>query len=139
MTPTRRDLELAREVWSHMAELVDGTRRKREVCDETGLSWGKARALLRIAEGPLSMRELATFLVMDPPNVTTLIDDLQRARLLHREPHPSDRRVILVVITTEGAVVARRVHEIFERPPEVLVRLSRDDLGELRRILRLVR
>jgi DNA-binding MarR family transcriptional regulator len=126
---------VAGEVWSTMSNLVVNNERKREVCDETSLSFGKTRALRRIVDHPLSMGELATVLGMDPPNVTTMIDDLQRTGLVQRQPHPTDRRVMLVVITAAGAKVAQRAQEILDRPPEGLVGLPIVDLEELRRIL----
>ncbi len=134
MTRARREV-MASEVWSTLTDLVINHERKREVCEETGLSFGKTRALRRITERPLSMGELATVLGMDPPNVTTMVDDLQNAGLVERHAHPSDRRVMLVVITTAGAKLAQLAEDILSRPPEGLLNLAEDDLDELRRIL----
>jgi DNA-binding MarR family transcriptional regulator len=57
-----------------------------------GLSFGKTRALRRIARRPMPKGELAALLGMDPPNLTTVIDDLERTGLVERQAHPSDRR-----------------------------------------------
>ena len=100
-----------------MGALVLDNERRREVSDEVGLSFGKIRALRRIAGRPMPMRELAELLGMDPPNLTTVVDDLERAGLVERQAHPTDRRVKLVVATPEGAALARRAEEILERPP----------------------
>ena len=130
-----REMDAARDVWAIMRDLVINNERKREVSDETGLSFGKTRALSRIAQRPLSMGELATLLGMDRPNVTTLVDDLERAGLVRREPHVSDRRVLLVVVTPAGAKVARRTDEIMSTPPTGLSQLPQADLEELKRLL----
>jgi DNA-binding MarR family transcriptional regulator len=127
--------DVARDVWATMRNLVIDNERKREVCDVTGLSFGKTRALRRIAHHAVSMGELAALLGMDPPNVTTLVDDLQLAGLVERQPHPTDRRVMLVVATAEGERVARMADDILDQPPHAIVDLPITDLEELRRIL----
>ena len=138
MTPGLRREELARDVWSTMADLVINHDRKREVVEATGISFAKTRALRRVSPQPLSMGELASLLAMDPPNVTTLIDDLQIAGLVRRRPHPTDRRVMLVEATATGRRIARQAEDILDRPPVGLVNLPVADLEELRRILTLV-
>ena len=138
MTDQRHSEDLAREVWSIMADMVVNHDRKREVAEATGISFAKTRALRRVAHRPLSMGELAALLSMDPPNVTTLIDDLQTAGLVRRQPHPTDRRVSLVEVTPTGRRIARQADAILDRPPAGLRGLSASDLEELRRILSLV-
>ena len=134
----RRD-RAAREAWQAMADLVLDNERRREVSDRVGLSFGKMRALRRIAGRPMPMRELAALLGMDPPNLTTVVDDLERSGLVERQAHPTDRRVKLVVATPEGAALAQQAEEILERPPAGLVDLPADELETLARILARVR
>jgi DNA-binding MarR family transcriptional regulator len=122
-----------------MADLVLDNQRRREVSEKVGLSFGKIRALRRIARRPMRMRELAALLVVDPPNLTTLVDDLERSGLVERQPHPTDRRVKLVVATPEGAALARRAEEVLERPPAGIFELPVDELETLARILARVR
>jgi DNA-binding MarR family transcriptional regulator len=81
------------------------------------------------------MGELAALLDVDPPNLTTVIDDLERAGLVERRAHPTDRRVKLVVATAAGAALAQRAQEILDRPPQGLFDLPAEDLETLRRIL----
>jgi DNA-binding MarR family transcriptional regulator len=85
------------------------------------------------------MRELAGLLGMDPPNLTTLVDDLESSGLVERQPHPTDRRVKLVVATPEGAALARRANKVLERPPAAIFELPVDELETLARILAQVR
>lgn len=138
MTPNgagkQRD-RAAKAAWQAMGDLVLDNVRRREVIDETGLSFGKVRALRRIAARPMSMRELATLLTVDPPNLTPVVDDLERAGLVARQPHPTDRRVKLVVATTEGSRLAKKADEILARPPAGLTALPAEDLETLLRIL----
>jgi len=139
MSHAQRREDVARDVWSTLSNLVINNERKREVSIETGLSFAKTRALRRIADQQLSMGELAALLGMDPPNVTTLVDDLQHSGLVERQPHPTDRRVMLVVRTASGARIAQVAQSILDRPPKGLSTLPISDLVELRRILSRVR
>ena len=130
----RRDRS-AREAWQAMADLVLNNERRREVSEEVGLSFGKIRALRRIARRPMSMSELASMLSVDPPNLTAVVDDLERAGLVERQAHPTDRRVKLVVATPEGTALAHKADEILARPPASLCALPAEDLEGLVRIL----
>jgi DNA-binding MarR family transcriptional regulator len=134
----RRD-RVAREAWQAMADLVLDNERRRDVSDQVGLSFGKIKALRRIANRPMSMRDLAALLVVDPPNLTPVVDDLERAGLVERQAHPTDRRVKLVVATPEGAALAQKANEILARPPAGLSALPADELESLVRILARVR
>ncbi len=118
-----------------MSELVLDNQRRLQVSDQLGLSFGKIRALRRIAVGPMPMRELATLLNMDPPNLTTVVDELERAGLAERRAHPTDRRVKLVGATAAGATMAKRAREILEQPPAGLCGLPAEDLETLGEIL----
>ena len=118
-----------------MADLVLDNERRREVSERTGLSFGKMKALRRIAGQAMSMRELAGLLGMDPPNLTTVVDDLERSGLVERQSHPTDRRVKLVAATSKGAALAQQANEILGRPPAALVDLPPDELEFLARIL----
>ncbi len=128
-----------REAWHAMAGLVLDNERRREVSEQTGMSFGRMKALRRIAGRPMPMRELATLLGMDPPNLTTVVNGLERSGFVERRPHPTDRRVKLVVATPTGAALAQRAEEILGRPPPGLVDLPADDLEILARILARVR
>jgi DNA-binding MarR family transcriptional regulator len=129
----------AREAWHAMGDLVLDNQRRKEVSDRVGLSFGKIRALRRIARRPMRMRELAALLGVDPPNLTPLVDDLERSGLVERQAHPTDRRVKLVVATPEGAALAKRAEEILEKPPVGLLELPGDELKILVGILARVR
>ena len=133
----RRD-RVASEAWQAMADLVLNNERRREVSEEVGLSFGKIRALRRIARRPMAMSELASLLTVDPPNLTPLVDDLEGAGLVERQHHPTDRRVKLVVATAQGAALAQRADAILARPPARLSALPAEELENLVRILALI-
>lgn len=126
---------VSRRVWLLMSELVLDHQRRREVTEATGMSFGRTRAVRRLARQPMSMKDLAKTLGIDPPNATVVVDELESAGLVRRKPHPSDRRAKLVEATRRGKAVARRADEILATPPPALTALSRDDLEMLQRIL----
>jgi DNA-binding MarR family transcriptional regulator len=125
----------AREVWLRMSELVYGNNRRRAVAEAAGMSFGRTRALRRLARRPMSMRELADALGIDPPNATVVVDDLERQNLVRRRAHPTDRRAKVVEATRKGKELARRADEILATPPPALTELGAEDLEALRRIL----
>jgi DNA-binding MarR family transcriptional regulator len=134
MTKARRE-RVARGVWQAMSELVLDNERRRVVSDQLGLSFGKVRALRRVAARPMPMKELAALLGVDPANLTTVVDDLERAGLVERQAHPTDRRVKLVAPTAAGTALAHRAQELLARPPAGLSELPAEDLDALERIL----
>jgi DNA-binding MarR family transcriptional regulator len=125
----------ASEVWLAMSDLVLDQLRRRAVSDATGLSFGKARALRRLARRPMSMSELADALDIEKPNATTVVAELEAAGLVRRRPHPTDGRAKLADVTSRGRELARRADKILATPPPGLTALSADQLTALARIL----
>jgi DNA-binding MarR family transcriptional regulator len=121
--------------WLLMSDLVLDNQRRREVADATGISFGRTRAVRRLARAPMSMRDLADALGIDPPNATTLVADLEAQGLVRRRPHPTDGRAKLVEATRKGKALARRADAILAAPPPALSALPTADLEALRRIL----
>jgi DNA-binding MarR family transcriptional regulator len=125
----------ARDVWLRMSDLVLDNQRRREVSDALGMSFGRARALRRLARRPMSMGELAATLGIDPPNASTLVADMEAHGLVRRRPHPTDGRAKLVEPTRKGKDLARRADAILATPPPGLRDLSPRELETLRKIL----
>lgn len=119
-----------------MSDLVLDHERRREVSDALGLSFARIRAVRRVAKRPMSMKELAAALDVDPPNATAVVDDLESLGLVRRRPHPTDRRAKLVEATPKGNEAARKADEILSAPPPSLAALSPDELEALRQLLR---
>lgn len=126
----------AREVWALMNDMVLDHERRREAADALGMSFARVRAVRRIAQRPMSMREIAAVLDIDPANATPVVDDLESLGLVRRRPHPTDRRAKLVEATREGKQAARKAEEILFTPPPGLAALSPGELENLRQLLR---
>ena len=127
--------DTSREAWLLMSDLVLDNQRRREVAEAVGISFGRARALRRLARRPMSMGELAAALEIDPANATTVVNELEAMGLVRRQPHPTDRRAKVVEPTRKGKALARRADAILATPPPGLSALDADELEQLRRIL----
>jgi DNA-binding MarR family transcriptional regulator len=128
--------DLAARAWQAMRTLVlDRYDRRRKVVDALGMSFIRAKALRRIAGGPLTMRELAAGLGTDPPYTTVVVDDLERRGLVVRAVRPGDRRSKIVSITPPGREQARLADQILAAPPGPVRELPAADLVTLDRVL----
>ena len=73
----------------------------------TGISLADLDALEHLeAAGPLTQRQLGERLSLTSGAITMLVDRLERAGLVQRRPHPSDRRSVLVGLTEQAAADA---------------------------------
>ena len=73
---------------------------------------------LHTLECPMAMKELGKRMHCDPSFVTLVADMLEKRGLARREPHPADRRVKNIVLTSEGEALKRQVEaEITARMP----------------------
>lgn len=69
----------------------------------------KKRALeALVADGPITLWELAERLCCTRSNVTQLMNRLEAQRLVRRAPDPADRRSVRAEITEEGRAMLRR-------------------------------
>ena len=71
--------------------------------------------VIGLLSDPLPMRDLAAQRHCDPSNITGLVDRLEDKGLVVRSPHPTDRRVKRVELTTEGSQRLARFHEELAR------------------------
>jgi DNA-binding MarR family transcriptional regulator len=74
--------------------------------------------LLELSGAPgrrLRMRELARAVVLSRSGLTRLVDRMEGAGLLCREPTPDDRRGSFAVLTEEGARLRRRMWPVYAR------------------------
>jgi DNA-binding MarR family transcriptional regulator len=126
----------AAQAWQAMRALVtDRYDRRKKVCDALGMSFIRAKALRRIAGGPMTMRELAAALGTDPGYTTVVVDDLERRGLATRTVSAADRRSKIVTITPAGTAQAGLAERILGDPPGPVRDLSPGDLASLARIL----
>ena len=71
----------------------------------TGLNLGDYQVLVHLSEAPdrrLRMCDLAEVLQLSPSGLTRRLDGLVRGGLVERQGSPSDRRVMLAVLTDHG-------------------------------------
>ncbi|WP_026314198.1 MarR family winged helix-turn-helix transcriptional regulator [Actinomadura flavalba] len=74
--------------------------------------------------GRARLTTLSRMLMMHPTSVTLTVDQLRRAGLVTRTPHPRDRRAALVQITDAGRDVTRAVNAALEAPGGPLAALD---------------
>jgi MarR family transcriptional regulator, organic hydroperoxide resistance regulator len=73
---------------------------------------------LHTLDCPMAMKELGKRMHCDPSFVTLVADMLEKRGLARREPHPADRRVKNIVLTSEGEALKRQVEaEMTARMP----------------------
>jgi DNA-binding MarR family transcriptional regulator len=135
-TTNKANSRAAARAWRGMRMLVlEQHDRRKEVSDALDMSFVRVKALRRIADAPLTMRELAAHLQTDAPYTTLVVDDLEKRDLVRREPHPADRRAKLVTATAAGRAAAARAEDILNEPPPPVLALDADELATLIRII----
>ena len=100
--------------------------------------------LLRLARSPgqrLRMTELARDMTMSTSGLTRLIDRIERAGHVRREPCPNDRRGLHAVLTPAGldVVAATAARHVADLDRYLAAPLTDAQLGELTDLLRTVR
>ncbi len=85
--------------------------------------------LTALADKPIrSQLQLANEIGADKTRIIPVLDDLQARGLLNRRPDPSDRRVRLLTLTSEGERLCRTAQREIQRREELLLaRLDTDD------------
>ncbi|QMU74447.1 MarR family transcriptional regulator [Streptacidiphilus sp. PB12-B1b] len=137
-TGTQPDTErpAAAHVFETMRRLVlEQEDRRAEVSEALGMSFIRSKALRRLVDGPLRMRELTVGLATDKPYTTLIVDDLERRGLVRRSVDPGDRRCKIVTITDSGRQAAELAEAILARPPKSLLALDAEELTTLERLL----
>lgn len=126
---------LATRAWTEMQAFVTGANRHRALRAELDLGPKRAGVLIKLTEGPMTLREIAETADVDPPAATIAVNQFQRRGLVRREPHPDDNRRKLVHLTDAGLQAAKTARMILTAPPPALAVLHADDLATLTRIL----
>lgn len=128
--------DVAERVWVRMRELVlDRYDRRKQVADALGMSFVKVKALVRLVNGPMTMRDLAEELMIDRPYATLVVDDLESRGLAARSVHPADRRRKVVTVTAQGVATAATATRILNEPPAEVLALPERDVARLDEIL----
>lgn len=88
---------------------------------ERSLSIIQTRLLGVLRDRRPTMNELAKLLGLDKSSVTGLVDRAERRGLVARIPSTTDRRAVLVSLTTDGRSLASRVASQFEADVTMLL------------------
>jgi DNA-binding MarR family transcriptional regulator len=84
-----------------------------------------------------TQRELADFLSLDPSQVVSLVDDLERRGLVERTQGKQDRRAKIITSTTEGGKMHAKARAALDTcEQEQLSTLSEAETDKLRELLR---
>jgi DNA-binding MarR family transcriptional regulator len=79
------------------------------ISERRGLSPVESKVLDYLARlGPQTPKELARLSGLAPASVTALVDRLERKGIVAREPHPDDRRRVLIAL--DAKAIERSVH-----------------------------
>jgi DNA-binding MarR family transcriptional regulator len=96
-----------------------------------GRGSGRVKAMLQLAQRPLSLSGLAEAVSVDAPYATLIVDTLEQRGLVERHPDPADRRRKLVELTTAGKEATERLLRIVHEPPAGFATLSPEELDIL--------
>lgn len=140
-TPDRA--ELARRASEALDRVACAAERRLERhAGEFGLSDAKLEVLEVLcccSDRRACLHALGDELGVTRPNVTKLVDGLERGGLVERLPHPSDRRMVHAHLTRQGLRVAERAlpgrSEVMERLWDAL---DDDELAQLVALLQAV-
>ncbi len=118
------------------------SRRWRNRLDErlrnTDLTQARWHALVELEKAghPLSQRDLAGRIGIEPPTLVRQLDDLERRGLIRREPIEGDRRVNAVHLTAAAGPVLAEIRKIAEQTrTEITAGLSDADLATAYRVI----
>jgi DNA-binding MarR family transcriptional regulator len=99
--------------WSHLlgahALAVRAIEERLTAAGQPPLSWYDVLLELARAGGRLRVGELGERLVVEPHNITRLLDRLEAVGLLKRQRAPKDRRGVFAVLTEKGAALRKQM------------------------------
>jgi DNA-binding MarR family transcriptional regulator len=130
------------EAWRTLLDLlfsgqVHGCMQK--ACGAVGLSPGALKTLFKLQPGEgIPLRDLADHWGFDASYVTSLADALEERGLAERRPHPTDRRIKMLVLTDKGVEARERAQQLLEEPPPSFAALTVAERRQLRDLVRKV-
>jgi DNA-binding MarR family transcriptional regulator len=130
MTSPEQLGELYLEVHHRMRRAFDGG------MSACGLSLARTKVLSQLQRGPARPSVLAAEFGFAPRTVTELVDTLERDGLVTRQADPTDRRALLVALTSEGEAALAVAHATRARlMKQVFGALGGDDRATMARLL----
>ena len=89
------------------------------------------------ASEPCAMGEIAAQSLIEPPTLTKIIDKMVAEGLVYRAPDPNDRRRVLILTTSGGKALYKRLKGVSTAQEQRIVDLlASDKAAALRDILR---
>jgi DNA-binding MarR family transcriptional regulator len=96
------------------------------ISGEAGVTSPQYQAMLAIgvAASPLTMKDLAEELMLQPHAAVQMVDRLQKQRLVERLASPADGRSVLLALTEQGearviALAAQHLDEMLKQEPQL--------------------
>jgi len=87
-------------------------------------------------EDGLYQRQLAKISLKDRPNITRMIDILEKKGFVHRETAPDNRRIFKIFITEEGRNQVAKIHPLLlEIQREALKGITIEEIELIKNIL----
>lgn len=116
-----------------------GRSRGNKVLRDLGFKTRDYSILSTAATREVTQKDLAAFLMLNPSQVVSLVDDLEARGLVRRTTSPHDRRAKIVVATNEGRRAFTRAKALLEKTHEDLLGPLTDEEREtLLRVLPLL-
>jgi MarR family 2-MHQ and catechol resistance regulon transcriptional repressor len=96
--------------------------------------FGVLEALYKL--GSMYQRDLAREIVKTTGNITTVIDNLEKNDLVRREREAKDRRYFMVVLTTKGEKLIKKIYPAHAKQVEqAMKRLTKAEQERLSKML----
>ena len=124
---------LADDVWRDMSRFVldNKDRWRKAVVERTGLPFSRIRILRRLAQRPLTVKEVASAATLDAPAATVAVNDLEDRGLVVRQINPANRRCKVVSLTEAGRQMVALIDATDDPAPDGLHALDGADLAAL--------
>ena len=91
---------------------------------------------IRFRDKPPSQRQLARKLYVSFPNVTVLLNRLERKGLIEREGNPADRREKYVLVSAAGRKLLNRIWQVHQQQMDLVMQgLTVTERKEMTRLL----
>jgi DNA-binding MarR family transcriptional regulator len=103
----------------------------------TSTKFNTLQALNQEFDVGVTQNQLGSKLTVTSPNITGVLDRLERDNLVARETHPTDRRANIVKLTGEGQTLFEQAADVHAlRIRELLAALTDEEKTELVRLLK---
>jgi MarR family transcriptional regulator, organic hydroperoxide resistance regulator len=110
---------------------------KAEGCNITPEQWAILRTLIKT--GGHSQRELSEKTFKDTPNITRILDILEKQGLAVRKRHEKDRRSFKIFLTGKGRKMEKKLsHTIMLIEKKVNKNLDRSEITGFKKVLRAI-